>query len=117
MDRDETWEIVSRLPDDARTRRMLRTLQGSSRVLVVRRVRGEHAWVALAILIAVYEIFAPEGELLSEAVDRFLVRHPWLTRGVVAVVALHLLNLLPTRVDPVHHVAKMFRRTVDLVDK
>lgn len=78
-------------------------------LLVRRRVRGEHAWAALGVAVVVYEVLAPPGELLSEAVDRFLERHPWATRATVGIVALHLLNLLPNKVDPIHRLATAFR--------
>ena len=68
------------------------------------------AWLTLAAGIVVYEIAAPPGELLSEGVDRYLVRRPWLTRAVVAVVAAHLLNLIPDRLDPIHQAAVRARR-------
>lgn len=74
------------------------------------RVRGEQAWFALAVLIVGYEILAAPGELLSEAVDRFLARHPIVTRAAIIGVALHLANALPDRVDPIHQLAVALRR-------
>lgn len=73
------------------------------------RVRGEQAWIALAVLVVGYEIMAAPGELLSEAVDRFLARHPVLTRAAIITVALHLANALPDRVDPIHLLAVALR--------
>ena len=73
------------------------------------RVRGEQAWIALAVLIVGYEILAAPGELLSEAVDRFIARHPVLTRAAIITVALHLANALPDRVDPIHLLAVALR--------
>lgn len=67
------------------------------------------AWIALAAGIVAYEVAAPPGELLSEGVDRYLTRRPWVTRAVVGVVAAHLLNLIPNRVDPIHQAAILFR--------
>jgi len=74
-----------------------------------KRVTGEMAWVAMTLGIIAYEIFAPENELLSEAVDRFLVSHPILTRVVVIAVAAHLLNVIPNEVDPIHQIATLSR--------
>lgn len=61
---------------------------------------SERAWVALAIGVIGYEAMAPQGELLSHAFDRFLERHPVITWGATLIVASHLLNVLPSRVDP-----------------
>lgn len=73
-------------------------------------IRGEHAWVALALLVLGYEVCARDGELMSEAVDRFIEKRPGLTRLVVVVVAAHLLNLIPERFDPLHRTAQVTRR-------
>ena len=105
---------IADLPDKG-LRKLAGQMAAPGRVVVIRRVRGETAWLVLGVAVTVYEICAAEGELLSEAVDRALVSHPWLTRIGVAVVALHLVNLLPNAVDPIHHVANIFRRTVDVV--
>ena len=64
------------------------------------RFRGEQAWAVLAAGIVGYEIACNENELLSVAVDRWLVSRPVVTRVVIAVVALHLLNVLPYYADP-----------------
>ncbi|WP_264923101.1 DUF7427 family protein [Mycobacteroides chelonae] len=68
---------------------------------------ADRAWLRLGAEIAAYELTAPPGELLSEGVDRYLMRRPWLTRAVVLVVAAHLLNLLPESIDPLHQLAKI----------
>lgn len=68
----------------------------------MKRVRGEHAWVVLGLLVIAYEIVANDGELLSEAVDRFIEKHPIATRLAVAGVAMHLANVAPNRIDPLH---------------
>ncbi len=73
------------------------------------RIKASHGWAALAIYVTIYELVAPEGELLSEMVDRTLVSHPWITRSVIAVTALHLLNVLDERVDPYAYIAKSAR--------
>jgi hypothetical protein len=60
------------------------------------------AWLGLGAYIAATEVCAPEGELLSQAVDRWLEKHPARTVSALSIVgtALHLLNLLPERYDP-----------------
>lgn len=62
---------------------------------------SERAWAALAIAVVGYEVVAPKGELLSHAFDRFLERRPLLTWGATLIIAAHLLNVLPNRVDPI----------------
>lgn len=77
-----------------------------------RYITGREAalgWAALAGLIVAYEVVAPEGQLLSEEMDRALIRWPVASRVVVAIVALHLLNMIPDHVDPLHRVATLRR--------
>ena len=69
------------------------------------------AWATLATGVALYDLYAPEGETMSEAVDRALER-PYLRYmaiGTVAVTAAHLLNVLPPQIDPIHQLAKRVR--------
>lgn len=68
---------------------------------------ADRAWLALAAGIVAYEVAAPRGELLSEGVDRYLARKPWLTRLVVVGIAAHLLNLIPAKVDPLHQLSRL----------
>jgi hypothetical protein len=66
---------------------------------------GDSAWIALAVGVAVYEIAAPPGELLSEAVDRYRAKHRWLTTVGIVYTAAHLLRLWPAPLDPLHRLA------------
>ena len=75
--------------------------------------RERHAIIAWAVLggaILVYDALAPEGQMLSEAVDRGLMRHPTLTRLAVAFVAAHLLNGIREDFDPLHMAAVVARK-------
>ncbi|OCB41891.1 hypothetical protein A5677_00480 [Mycobacterium malmoense] len=63
---------------------------------------ADRAWLMLAGAILTYEIAADEGELLSEAADRYMLAHPWITRTVVFSIAAHLCNLVKDRYDPLH---------------
>lgn len=67
------------------------------------------AWGVLGASVAVYEYYAPDNELLSNAVDRALERPIGrvLVAGAIGATALHLLNLLPERYDPYHYLAKL----------
>lgn len=67
---------------------------------------GARGWAGLAAHIAVIELLAPPGETLSEAVDGWMLRNRGrvLWFALVGIVAAHLLNLLPERVDPIHRI-------------
>ena len=73
------------------------------------------AWAALAAYVIIYNLSAPEGEMLSERCDRWQEARPWLTRAVITLVAVHLANGVPQSIDPVHWVflaARSCRRAV-----
>lgn len=81
--------------------------QGFWRYYVRPELTAKRAWIALGVLVAAYEIAAPEGELLSEGVDRAIMEHKTATIGAIAVTALHLANVLPEQIDPFHHLTKL----------
>lgn len=67
------------------------------------------AWLAVTAGVVWYELTAPQGELLSQAVDRYRAAHPVITSTVVVYLAGHLLRLWPRPVDPLHQVARRFK--------
>jgi hypothetical protein len=71
------------------------------------------AWLGLGAYVVATEVCAPDGELLSQAVDRWLEKRPGRTVSAVTIVAtaLHLLNLLPERYDPFAITVKTVRLT------
>jgi hypothetical protein len=71
------------------------------------------AWLGLGAYVVVTEVCAPEGELLSQAVDRWLEKHPARTVSALTIagIALHLLNLLPEKYDPLAVTLKTVRLT------
>lgn len=73
------------------------------------RIRAGHLWIALASFITALEVIAPDGELLSEGVDRGLEQHPLLVRAAIIVTAAHLLNLLPEKVDPFARLPRVWK--------
>ena len=78
----------------------------------MREKSGALAWAGLIAGICIYEYYAPESQLLSEAVDRGL-EHPVgkiLIPIAVGSVALHLLNVLPPKIDPIHQLACAVRQ-------
>lgn len=52
------------------------------------------AWCVTAAGIAAYEFLAPQSELMSQAVDRGLEKHPVLVTAAIGLTALHLVNVL-----------------------
>ncbi len=69
------------------------------------RRTAREAWIALLVLIGAWEVLAPPGQLLSEELDILVERWPVTTRVLVLLVALHLINWLPARFDPLHQLA------------
>ncbi len=64
---------------------------------------GDYAWITLAVGVAAYEIGAAlhrDGELLSEACDRYRSRHPAIINTAVIYLAGHLTRIWPRRIDP-----------------
>ena len=72
------------------------------------------AWGVLATGVAAYDVLCPQGETLSEGVDRALETRSGrvLAIGAVALTAAHLINLLPERVDPFHQALKWRLREI-----
>lgn len=67
-------------------------------------------WAALAGGVVAWDMFAPET--LSEGVDRALEHNKPLTYAAVGTTALHLLNMLPESIDPIHQFGKRARSLV-----
>jgi hypothetical protein len=78
-------------------------------------VNAKQAWGVLAAGVLAYEIACREGELLSEGVDDWVSAKPLLTRTVIAVMALHLGNAVPPRLDPISLGFQGIRRASRLV--
>jgi hypothetical protein len=68
---------------------------------MVLNVNAKQAWGVLAAGVLAYELVCKEGELLSEGVDDWVATKPILTRTVIAALALHLGNAVPSRFDPI----------------
>lgn len=71
---------------------------------------GDIAWLTMAAAIIAYEIRAPRGELLTEAVDRYRTARPILTYIGIAYVAAHLARVWPRRIDPLTLIAERASR-------
>lgn len=73
---------------------------------------GAQAWVALAAGVVAYELCATEGQLMSEACARGMMRRPWVVRGGIVLVAAHLLRVIPPAVDPLHQATRLRPRRI-----
>ncbi|MCT7369479.1 DUF7427 family protein [Mycolicibacterium llatzerense] len=64
--------------------------------------RADRGWFVIAAFVVGHNVRAAGrgDEMLSQAVDRYLERRPFLTWLVVGAVSLHLLNRLPPFADP-----------------
>lgn len=74
---------------------------------------GDYAWLGIAIGVAAYEISAAihrDGELLSEACDRYRRNHPASTYTTIVYLAGHLTRVWPRHLDPLTLIASLSRR-------
>lgn len=77
-------------------------LQGVWRYYIKPELSAPRAWAVLAAGIALYDLTCPNGQMLSEGVDRALERGPAAkaaTLGLIGITALHLANAIPERYD------------------
>lgn len=70
------------------------------------------AWAVLGAGIMAYELACPDGQTLSEGVDRALERRKWPTIAAIGLTALHLVNALPEQLDPFSRVLKTIKETL-----
>lgn len=84
-------------------------IQGAWRYYIKPELTAKRGWLAVGALVTAYELSCPEGELLSEGVDRAMEDHPYLVAGAIGITALHLANLLPEQIDPFHQLTKRLK--------
>ncbi len=68
---------------------------------------GDRAWIILGCGVVAWELRCPEGELLSEAADRWVEHHPWLVRAVAFMLAAHVSNSVNPRYDLIHQLFRL----------
>ena len=71
--------------------------------------QGTKAWLAIGAGVLAYEAMCDDGEMLSEVVDDWL-EHPvgrYVATAAIGATALHLVNMLPNNVDPIHQIGKL----------
>lgn len=71
---------------------------------------GSWAWTGLAAGVITYNTLTKDGQMLSEQADRWIEKHPLFTRMAVAVLAAHVANVAPRRLDLVHLFFTLSRR-------
>lgn len=69
---------------------------------------SDHAWIAIGVGVLGWDMFCEET--LSEAADRYMLRHPWMVRGVAFALAAHVCNLVKPQYDPIHGLFVLSRR-------
>ena len=66
------------------------------------------AWGGLIAGVAAWDMLCPPGETLSEGVDTGLeTKYKRLIQLGIGVTALHLVNLLPDAIDPLHQLTRL----------
>lgn len=75
---------------------------------------ADRAWLAIGAGVLGYEALASrrrhDWELLSEACDRYRLRHPVIVYGLIIYLAAHLARIVPAPLDPLHRLAGWIRR-------
>ena len=76
---------------------------------------SEVAWAGLVAGVGIYDYMSPDGETLSErlwdAQDTKIGKA--VTYTAIGITALHLMNRLPERVDPIRGIGKIAGRIFD----
>lgn len=91
MEKAETYALAA-----------LGAAEGIFKYYIRPELTAKRTWAAIASIVIAHEIFCPPGELLSEAYDRALEKHPLTTTVGTLVLTGHLLNAFREGVDPVH---------------
>lgn len=61
------------------------------------------AWLTIAGGVVTWNVTrADDADMLSSAAHRYVAGNPVFARAVIAAVALHLMDVIPERVDPIH---------------
>lgn len=80
-------------------------VKGVYEVFIKPEITAKRGWLAVGAVVLGHELLCADGHTLSEGVDKALEKHPVATTLAVGTVALHLLNVLPERLDPIHRLA------------
>lgn len=81
-------------------------VQGAWKYYIKPELTAKRAWGAILTGVTIYELTCPQGETLSEGVDRLLDKSK-LWAIPVGYTALHLMNMLPEKIDLFHQVTEV----------
>lgn len=84
--------------------------KGLYEVYVKPELTAKRGWLAVGTVVGIHELACGSGQTLSEGVDKALERYPVPTALAIGVTSLHLLNLIPERIDPLHQVSEWLKR-------
>lgn len=73
------------------------------------------AMLAAGGFVLAYDLMCPEGETISEGIDRLMERSKRdkvITRAAAGVLVAHTVNLIPDRFDPIHQLFLTAKRRV-----
>lgn len=68
----------------------------------MRHLPPERAWWLIGCFVVAFDAITPPGTTLSEKMDEWIDEHPFAARAAVVLVAAHLVNAIPPRLDPIH---------------
>lgn len=83
--------------------------QGFFKYYVQPELTYKRAWAVIGATVLLHDVFCGEGQTLSEGADKALEKHPVAVTAGIGVVALHLANILPPNLDPIHRLVGVFR--------
>lgn len=71
---------------------------------------ADRGWIVLGASVLLWDLWAPEGQTLSEGADKYMLHHPWWTRAVGVALLGHVCNVWPARLDPIHGLFVLSRK-------
>lgn len=88
---------------------LLGAAEGVFKYYIRPEITAKRTWLAIGAIVALHEIFCPEGELLSEGADRAIEKHPVLIPLATIAIAGHVANLIDERYDLIHRGVKFIK--------
>lgn len=102
--------MLQRETAEAYTLAVLGGIQGFYRYYIKPELTSKRGWLAVGAVVGAHELLCDDGHTLSEGVDSALEKHPVATTLAIGTVALHLLNVLPEKFDPIHQASEWLKR-------
>lgn len=85
-------------------------IQGAYKYYIKPELTAKRGWLAVGAVVGLHELLCDTNQTLSEGVDTALEKHPVAVTLAVGTVALHLLNVLPPKIDPIHQASEWLKR-------